>query len=97
MTVLARDPNGQIYFTEETAQGSKTFGEWKIAQQDTATYATDPTTFTYTDSNGPTWGFIVRDADNQSHVYTTRPPTLRSLRSTGTAFVEHALPKVQAP
>ncbi|MCO6006185.1 tachylectin-related carbohydrate-binding protein [Actinoallomurus purpureus] len=95
VTALSRGTDGHIYFSTETAQGSGAFGDWKIAQPDgdAATWATDPTLFTYTDSNGPAWAYVVRNTDNQTSVYTISSTASSALRVNGPAFTRHTLPK----
>ena len=40
------------------------------ASASTASAATDPTTVVYDNGSGLVWGFVFRDADNQSRFYT---------------------------
>ncbi|MQY06205.1 hypothetical protein [Actinomadura macrotermitis] len=69
--VVARAADGRLWSSGETAQASGTWRDWVQAQtsDDTFSAATDPVAFTYTNTSGPTWGFVARDADQRSRLY----------------------------
>jgi len=67
--VIARRADGTIHAIRETGQGSGAWGNWVEAPAGGFTAATDPTVLTYTNSSGPTYLFVARDADNAQHVW----------------------------
>ena len=68
--VYARGTDGYVYYAGETAQGSGSWGNWIIAQDPFETYATDPTAFSFTSSNGTIVAYVVRTSANSVRVYT---------------------------
>jgi hypothetical protein len=105
--VYARGGDGHIYYAGETAQGSGLWNTWILADGGSETYATDPTAFSYTSSNGPVVAYVVRTGDNQHVVYTVNESTVMAAGSmtssaTGTtseqpSFVRHDLPDPPRP
>ncbi|MFD9600342.1 hypothetical protein [Streptomyces sp. NPDC059970] len=90
----ARGTDGTIHNTGETTQGSGTWRPWQQPSSEAA--ATVPTTFTYTTSNGPTWAYTFRTADNQTRIYQVQPSFARTAASTAQdapRFQARALPK----
>ncbi|HEY0699440.1 MAG TPA: tachylectin-related carbohydrate-binding protein [Micromonospora sp.] len=100
--VYARGGDGHVHYAGETAQGSGAWGTWILADGGFETYATDPTAFSYTGSNGPVVAYVVRSSDDQHRVYTVNESTAltagsSSGRATGTTggqplFTRHELP-----
>ncbi|MFE4795752.1 tachylectin-related carbohydrate-binding protein [Streptomyces sp. NPDC056708] len=92
--ITARGTDGTIHNTGETTQGSGTWRPWQQPSSEAA--ATVPTTFTYTTSNGPTWAYTFRTADNQTRIYQVQPSFARTAASTAQdapRFQARALPK----
>ncbi|WP_197094169.1 FG-GAP-like repeat-containing protein [Nonomuraea sp. SBT364] len=67
--IVARGADGAVHSTGETAQGSGVWRGWERVTFDPDSSATDPTTFAFTNANGPSWAFLFRTADNQTRVY----------------------------
>jgi hypothetical protein len=81
--IVARSADGKIFNTGETLQGSGVWRDWVQKSFDTdVAAATDPTVFTYTNSNGPGWAFLFRSQDNQTRVYTLNTTSALSARAT---------------
>lgn len=92
--IVARGTDGTIHNTGETTQGSGTWRAWQQVTSEAA--ATVPTAFTYTNSNGPTWAYTFRTADNQTRVYVVQQSfaarTAAAASGTAPAFEDRALP-----
>ncbi|HEU5111104.1 MAG TPA: hypothetical protein VFT95_21395, partial [Micromonosporaceae bacterium] len=71
--VIVRGPGGSVLLSRETAQGSGQWEPWFPLPMGGATAATDPTVLTYTNSNGSTYLFAARDADNVFRVWIPGP------------------------
>jgi hypothetical protein len=69
--ITARGDNGMIYNVGEESQGSGTWRSWQQVSFEES--ATDPTAFTYTNANGPTWAYSFRTNSNQTRVYEVEP------------------------
>jgi hypothetical protein len=67
--VIARRADGTIHAIRETGQGTGAWGNWVEAPAGGFVAATDPTVLSYTNSSGPTYLFVARDADNAQHVW----------------------------
>lgn len=67
--VVARGADGGIYGTRETVQGSGEWTDWAQWNAAGDNAATDPTVFSFSNSNGSTWAFVYRTIDNASRVY----------------------------
>jgi hypothetical protein len=85
--IVARTSDGNIYSTGETAQGSGAWRDWVGVLVGGDTAATDPTALTYNPGSGPLWGFVFRNADNQSRLYNVDPGTLATAPGTRPAFL----------
>ncbi|MER7107851.1 tachylectin-related carbohydrate-binding protein [Streptomyces sp. NPDC000229] len=78
--IVVRGEDDVIHNTGETVAGSLTWRTWKPAAQYEGAMpevtATDPTAFTFTGPNGPVWGFVFRNSDDQTRVYTAGSTTI---------------------
>lgn len=92
--LVARGADGMIYNTGEQTQGSGTWRPWR--QEAFEESATDPTTLTYSNANGPTWAFSYRTSANQTRLFEARPTAARAASGTGApaapGFAAHRLP-----
>jgi hypothetical protein len=73
--LVARAGDGHLFSTGETQQASGVWRAWvQITDQfgTPAVAATDPSALTYSDDQGPTWGFAARDSDQVTSFYPTR-------------------------
>ena len=101
--VYVRGTDGYIHYAAETAQGSGTWGNWIPAQDAFETYATDPTAFSFTNSNGPNVAYLTRTPGGTLRLYTVQEPLSWMAgadgvqRSAGSgerpAFFRHVLPE----
>jgi hypothetical protein len=66
--IVARGPDGFVYSTGETAQGSETWRPWVQASFDAA--ATDPSVLAYTGAAGPAWVMVYRTSSQELRFYT---------------------------
>ncbi|MFJ3701087.1 MULTISPECIES: tachylectin-related carbohydrate-binding protein [Streptomyces] len=64
--IMVRDATGGVHNTGETTQGS---GVWRTWDRVADGAAAEPTAFTYTNANGPRWGFTFRSASNATWIY----------------------------
>jgi len=67
--VVARDADGAIWSSGETAQASAVWRDWKNLTQGVDVAATDPSIVTYTGGTGASWEFVFRNADQQNRIY----------------------------
>ncbi|GAA4804922.1 tachylectin-related carbohydrate-binding protein [Streptomyces ziwulingensis] len=94
--VMARAADGYMYNTGEQIQGSGTWRTWRQVSFEVS--ATDPTAFTYSNSNGFTWAYSFRTSSNQSRAYEVTPTDTAARSTTGDAarpapaFTAHELP-----
>ncbi|WP_149256887.1 hypothetical protein [Actinomadura sp. K4S16] len=95
--VVVRGTDDRIHSTGETIQGSGQWRAWVEAQPDydTSVPATDPTAFAYSATNGPTWSFVFRTANQESRFYKPDGETT-ALAKTSPTFQGRALPKPPA-
>ncbi|TDB90076.1 hypothetical protein [Actinomadura sp. 7K534] len=95
--VVARGTDDRVHSTGETIQGSGQWRAWVDAQPDydTSVPATDPTAFTYSATNGPTWSYLFRTVNQQTRVYWPEEETAR-IASKSPEFGSRALPKPPA-
>ncbi|HEU5111103.1 MAG TPA: RICIN domain-containing protein [Micromonosporaceae bacterium] len=67
--VVVRTPDGGVWSTGETAQGSGTWREWQDALGSPAVVtATDPVAFTYSDG-AQRWAFVIRTTEGDVRIY----------------------------
>ncbi|MBE1492567.1 tachylectin-related carbohydrate-binding protein [Plantactinospora soyae] len=97
VSVVVRGPDGIIYYSAQTAQGSQTWRDWIIARPDSVSesYPTDPTMLTYRANNGMNLGFVVRTAANGGRLYEIVEPPAREGARASTAepsFVRQVMP-----
>ncbi|WP_194506005.1 hypothetical protein [Actinomadura livida] len=95
--IVVRGTDDRIHSTGETVQGSGQWRAWVDAQPDydTSVPATDPTAFTYSATNGPTWSYLFRTVNQQTRLYWPEEETAR-LASKSPEFGSRALPKPPA-
>jgi hypothetical protein len=98
--IVARGPDGHLYATKETAQGSGEWRPWIKAQKDGDTFvsATDPVAFAYTGTGGAKWAVVARDADQAVRFYEVDWDGARAgtAADAPTRFIPHTLPKPPA-
>ena len=95
--LVARAGDGIIYSTGESAQGSGQWRDWvrAIPADDPTVSATDPTAFTYSNANGPTWSYVIRTSDQLTRFYSTQgiaPAAVADSYDGPPAFTGHSLP-----
>ena len=82
--IVVRGTDSNIYSTGETLQGSGTWRPWIPVLLGTDTAATDPTVLSFNDGIGLRWGFVFRNADQQSRLYTVDSSGTAGLTAGGT-------------
>ncbi|WP_166665505.1 tachylectin-related carbohydrate-binding protein [Kribbella caucasensis] len=98
--ILALGADGKNYFAQEIAQGSGTWGQFKVVMPEVSEqYTPDPTPFIYTAGGVQKWAFVTHTQDFQVRVITASAAetaaAARSSLTTTTAdpvFTSNALP-----
>ncbi|WP_305789890.1 RICIN domain-containing protein [Symbioplanes lichenis] len=89
--IVARGADNRIYYVGESAAVPGTWGEWFSPLPTEVT--TDPSVFYYTNSRGPTWGYLVRDAVSVYLVnQTSVASTARAATSAAPHFTSRTIP-----
>jgi hypothetical protein len=97
MQVVARDANGGVWATAETAAGSGTWRPWTYAIEEFGPpSATDPTAFTFNDGSTNLWAFVLRKTNGEHRIY--YPGSTMAALTGGSGFTGHTMPAPpQAP
>jgi hypothetical protein len=101
--LIAHRADGHYLTTGETEQASGVWRPWQeVVNQfgEALVAATDPTAVTYTDCGGRTWGFVVRNSDQQNSFQPARDclaglAVADSKLDAPPSFSFHPLPKPQ--
>jgi hypothetical protein len=95
--IVARGSDGNVYSTGETTQGSGVWRDWVGVLVGSDTAATDPTAFDFNPGTGLAWAFVIRNADNQSLLYTVDTSGLSAAAAAKAAPAFHQKAVAAAP